>query len=180
MNSYNEWGFVDVTGSGSVVEWSFLFWSFNSVSPCFDPCRCCPLSGRDTEGTKKNIQPRCVLVKLGQAEAAGSVAKDNYAVKLLEKSFCVQSLCDSRRERVERVIATKTETIISPHRYTNGARRWFGIKLTLQICMSWMIFSWFCLRKRKWIHQKQKILILLEFHPLTASSVVNLFPLIIV
>ncbi|KAI3358075.1 hypothetical protein L3Q82_003086 [Scortum barcoo] len=42
------------------------------------------VSGR---GDKDEHSARCVLVKLGQSEAAGSVGKDNDAVKLLEKSF---------------------------------------------------------------------------------------------
>lgn len=43
-------------GTEKVVELSCLFFSlFNSVSPCFNPF--CPLSDRDSEGTKKNIQP---------------------------------------------------------------------------------------------------------------------------
>ena len=71
-----------------------------------------------------------MLVKLGQAEAAGSVVKDNDAVKLLEKSFRVLSPCVVMRGQcVERVIATKTmtEAIICPHYYTNGEKRWIGV-----------------------------------------------------
>lgn len=82
-------------------------------------------------GDKEEHSARCVLVKLGQAEAAGSVGKDNDAVKLLEKSFRVLSPCVVMRGQcVERVIATKTmiEAIICPHCYTNGEKRW--IRLT--------------------------------------------------
>ncbi len=39
---------------------------------------------------------------------------------------------ERRGESVERVIATKTKTeaIICPHSYTNGEKRWLGIRLT--------------------------------------------------
>ena len=84
-------------------------------------------------GDKEEHSARCVLVKLGRAEAAGSVGKDNDAVKLLAKSFRVLSPCVAMRGQcVARVIATKTKTevIICPHCSTNGEKRWLGIRLT--------------------------------------------------
>lgn len=74
-----------------------------------------------------------MLVKLGQAEASGSVGKENDAVMLLKKVLlCIKPSCRHARveEGVTRVIATKTEVINCPPCYINGEKRCLGIRLT--------------------------------------------------